>query len=281
MKKILVILSVLVCIFGLSVSSMAYQSKSVLEIPFIRESDGIHSFSEILVASKYPDTTQEKWKEMCSILQSGGSNEKFVVVTVSPNDGSYQCGWISFLLIEGGFQYKSDASGFPSVVSNKGGFEAFSFSFTDAGHSSQGPIIQHYGSVTSFPIGVKSSASRKFHYILRGASRLHSISPLPDNAYVIEDVDRFLFEDDLGTFEEPEEPDLPSSSSPAWTPPVVSDPVIPEGDEYVFYDTKILGIFLNHVRSQIVRAANVGWLIFGFILVWHVIKRVIKAFSSR
>ena len=86
--------------------------------------------------------------------------------------------------------------------------------------------------------------------------------------------------DDMGGFE-PEEPDPPSSSSPVWIPPVVSDPVIPEGDEYVFYDTKILGLFLNHVRTQIVHAANVGWLIFGFILVWHVIKRVIKAFSSR
>lgn len=280
-KKLFVILSVLVCVLGLSVSSMAYQSKSASEIPFIVKDDDVYTFSEILVASKYPETTQAKWQEMCSILESGGNNEKFVVVTVSPDDGNYQCGWISFILVEGGFQYKTDASGFPSVSSNKGGFESFSFSLTDSGHSSQGPIIQHYSNITSFPIGVKSS-TRKTHYILRGAARLNSISPLPDNAYVIEDADHFLFQDDLGTFDiYPEDPDPPSSSSTGWIPPVISDPVIPAGDEYVFYDTAILSDFLKYVRDAMGKSMNIGWMIFGFILMWLVVKKVLKSFSSR
>ena len=274
MKKFLVVLSALVCIWGLSVSSMAYQSKSVAEIPFIEKVGDVYKFSEVLLASKFTESQLEKWKAMCLLLQSGGTDDKFVVVMVDPNGGNYSSGSIDFIVVDGSFYIETSPWG-SSICANKGKFEDLSFSLTDTAHSSDGSMICHYGTYSSLRIFSP-------RYILRGAAKLNSISPLVDDVFVIEDADHFLFEDDLGTFNvEPEEPDPSSSSSPAWIPPVVSDPVIPEGDEYVFYDTKILGLFLNHIRTQIVHAANVGWLIFGFILVWHVVKRVIKAFSSR
>lgn len=269
MKKFIVILSVTICILGLSVSSMAYQSKSVSEIPFIVKDGDVYKFSEVLLASKFTESQLEKWKAMCLLLQSGGTDDRFVVVMVDPNGGNYSSGSIDFIVVDGGFYIETSPWG-SSICANKGEFEDLSFSL-----SSNGSMIHHYGTYSSLRIFSP-------RYILRGAAKLNSVSPLIDDVFVIEDADRFLFEDDLGTFDvEPEEPDPSSSSSSAWVPPVVSDPVIPEGDEYVFYDTKILGLFLNHVRTQIVHAANVGWLIFGFILAWHVVKRVIKAFSSR
>ncbi len=287
MKKFLFILSFFICSLGLSVSSMAYQSKSVSEIPFIEKSGGVHRFSEILVASKYPETTQKKWKEMCSVLESGGSNEKFVVVTVSPDDGSYQCGWISFILVEGGFQYQFAAGGQPSVSSNKGGFESFSFSLTDAGHNSQGPIIQHYSNITSFPIGVKLTG--KHHYILRGAAKLDSVSTLPDAAYVIEDADIFLFEDDLGTFEELEEPDPPSSSEPGESIPdtpkppdyTPAEPVIPDvGSDLVPYDTSVWKTFLDRTRRTIGSITNVAFLLFFLAFAFPLLIKIIKKFTK-
>ncbi len=288
MKKFLFILSFFICSLGLSVSSMAYQSKSVSEIPFIVEDDSVYKFSEVLVASKYPETTQKKWKEMCSVLESGGSNEKFVVVTVSPDDGNYQCGWISFILVEGGFQYTTDSNGLSSVSSNKGGFESFSFSMTDASHSSQGAIIQHYSNIVSFPIGLKS-ISRKAHYILRGAARLNSISPLPGNAYVIEDADIFLFEDDLGTFEEPEEPDPPSSSEPGESIPdtpkppdyTPAEPVIPDvGSDLVPYDTSVWKTFLDRTRRTIGSITNVAFLLFFLAFAFPLLIKIIKKFTK-
>lgn len=273
MKKFLVVLSVTICILGLSVSSMAYQSKSISEIPFIQEEDGVHKLTNVLFASKLTGTDLDLWKEIISVLQDGETANKFVVITVSPDSDTL--GSIYFTLIKSSFSYSTDYG--PHLTGTNKQFRSVYFLVKDSF------TIPHVKS-DFLSIGKESSSltgSDRSHYILRGAAKLNAIRPLPDSAYVIEDSDYFWFQDDLGSFEEPEEPDPSSSSSPAWIPPVVSDPVIPEGDEYVFYDTKILGLFLNHVRTQIVHAANVGWLIFGFILAWHVVKRVIKAFSSR
>lgn len=276
MKKFLVVLSVTICILGLSVSSMAYQSKSISEIPFIQEEDGVHKLVNVLCASKLTGTDLDLWKEIVSVLQGGETANKFVVISVSPDSDTL--GSIYFTLIKSSFSYSTDYG--PHLTGTNKQFRSVYFLMKDSF------TIPHVNS-DFLCIGKEPNRSC---YILRGAAKLNAIKPLPNSAYVIEDSDYFWFQDDLESFEEPEkpeEPDPPSSSSsvssstPSWIPPVVSDPVIPEGDEYVFYDTKILGLFLNHVRTQIVHAANVGWLIFGFILVWHVIKRVIKAFSSR
>ena len=165
--------------------------------------------------------------------------------------------YFHFFLVDSDYTFKNSSTGHPCIASV-------------SGVAYKGLVIrENTGTVADSNIGSFGSSSSPYqvdggYWCFCGYGKLDNV---PDSFHYVDfDGKSLEITDDLGTFDiEREEPDPPSSSSPAWIPPVVSDPVIPEGDEYVFYDTKILGLFLNHIRSQIVHAANVGWLIFGFI----------------
>lgn len=282
MKRFLVVLSLLACFFGLSVSSMAYQSKSVSEIPFIKKVGDVYKFSEVLLSSKFTGVQLEKWKEICSLLESGGTDDKFVVVMVNPNGGNYSSGLIDFILVDGAFHIETSSFG-SSICSDASGFITLSFSLTDTSHSSYGSMIINY--FVSYSISIRSP-----FYILRGAAKLNSVSPLADDVFVIEDADRFLFEDDLGTSAtEPEEPDPPSSSEPSESIPDLPKPgdynptlpTIPSGDGlYVPYDTAVWDTFLERTKQNIGSATNIGFLIFGIAVVWSILTRLVKKYTK-
>ena len=268
MKKFLVILSVLVCILGLSVSSMALFSAepSSFGDVFV-EKDDRYALSFEIKASQFNTDAAAFWKQWTDAFTADDPTKiALAFVSSSMQD-------IQFLLLDSGYTFSH--SSFSGMYFLQSSSTSSSFSYISVscatGLSSSISKVTH-----SNPYAINGS-----YFCFAGYSKL---SGLPDSFKYVDFGGKSIeITDDLGSFDvdPPEEPDPPSSSSPSWIPPVVSDPVIPAGDEYVFYDTKILGLFLNHVRTQIVHAANVGWLIFGFILVWHVIKRVIKAFSSR
>lgn len=270
MKKFLVVLSVLVCIWGLSVSSMAAVSCSPSNFgsAFV-EKDGHYVISPVIQASKFTSQQLSVWQEWAFAL-SGDDPTKIPLGFVGMSGSTP---YFQIFLVDSDYTFKNTTTGHPGISSVSG-----------TGY--RGLVIRgNDGTVQDSNVGVFAKSSSPYqvdggYWCFGGYSRLDNV---PDSFHYVDFGGKSLeIIDDIGTFDvEPEEPDPPSSSSPAWIPPVVSDPVIPEGDEYVFYDTKILGLFLNHVRTQIVHAANVGWLIFGFILAWHVVKRVIKAFSSR
>jgi len=267
LKKFLVILSVLVCILGLSVSSMALFSAepSSFGDVFV-EKDDRYALSFEIKASQFNTDAAVFWSQWTDAF-IGDDPTKIALAYVSSGGKD-----VKFLLLDSNYIFFNASSGvwFMSPPSTSSSFFSYITVSCSTGLASGISKITY-----SNPYAVSST-----FFCFSGYSKL---SNLPEKfRYVDFNGKPVEITDDLGTFDtEPEEPDPPSSSSPAWIPPVVSDPIIPEGDEYVFYDTKILGLFLKHIRSQIVHAANVGWLIFGFILVWHVIKRVIKAFSSR
>lgn len=263
MKKFLVILSALVCIWGLSVSSMAAVSCSPSDFgSAFTKKDGYYAVSPVVQASKFTSAQLAVWQEWAAVFS--GDDPTRIALGFVGMSGSTP--YFQLFLVDSDYTYKNTSTGHPGICSSSG-----------SGY--RGLVIRGDGNVSSSNIGYFASSSSPYqvdggYWCFCGYSKLDNI---PDSFHFVDFGTGVEITDDLGTLE----PDPPSSSSTGWIPPVVSDPVIPEGDEYVFYDTKILGLFLNHVRTQIVHAANVGWLIFGFILVWHVIKRVIKAFSSR
>ena len=268
LKKFLVVLSVLICIFGLSVSSMAFVAwaPSRFGNVFV-EKDDHYALSFEIKASEFNTDASAFWKRWTDAFTANDSTEIALAFVTSSSQN------VQFLLLDSGYTFSHNSSSgmyFLEPSSTSSSFSYISVSCA-TGLSSSISKVTH-----SNPYAVNGS-----YFCFAGYSNL---SGLPDSFRYVDFGGKSIeITDDLGSFDvdPPEEPEPPSSSTPGWVPPVVSDPVIPEGDEYVFYDTKILGLFLNHIRSQIVHAANVGWLIFGFILVWHVIKRVIKAFSSR
>lgn len=276
MKKFLVILLVLVCILGLSVISSASTIYKPEQHSFVHEENGYYVLDVDVKASQFTEEQLTFWNSFTDVL-TGNSSEyvPFIVYQRSYSSlvfclckpSSYFFDYdrsnnSCFFNPESGFSDSLTCFSVNISTGIAGGvFSDFNYSRTlGISYSSDTYIFWGYGDLVS--------------HDARNGSNKDNIN------YVDWEGMRLQVQDDLGK-DESEESDPPSSSSPVWIPPVVSDPVIPEGDEYVFYDTKILGLFLNHVRTQIVHAANVGWLIFGFILVWHVIKRVIKAFSSR
>lgn len=273
MKKFLVILSALICILGLSVISSASTVYKPNQHSFVHFENGYYVLDVDIKASQFTEEQLTFWNSFTDALTGNSTDIPFVIYNKSSNQ-------LIFSYIQPNtyrFYYASGSNSYQLSCYNGSSYITFSSLSVDIS-SGIGNDLINYGQSKNLVLSLGANT-----YVFWGYSNL--VSNDSNNAtyadkinYVDWDGMRLQIKDDLG---EEEDPDLPSSSSPAWIPPVVSDPVIPEGDEYVFYDTKILGIFLNHVRSQIVRAANVGWLIFGFILVWHVIKRVIKAFSSR
>lgn len=272
MKKFLVVLSALICILGLSVISSASTIYKPEQHSFVHEENGYYVLDVDVKASQFTEEQLSLWHSITDALTGNSTDIPFIIYNKSANQLTFGC-------VKPNTYFLGFSSSSVSCQLNPNSGESFSAMNVDISSGVAGDIIQYSYSKT-LVIAYSSST-----YVFWGYEKLLSGDSRNGNNkdkinYVDWDGMRLQVQDDLGE-NEPEEPDPPSSSSPAWIPPVVSDPVIPEGDEYVFYDTKILGLFLNHVRTQIVHAANVGWLIFGFILVWHVIKRVIKAFSSR
>lgn len=276
MKKFLVVLSALVCILGLSVISSASTVYKPEQHSFVHEENGHYVLDVDIKASEFTEEQLSFWNTFTDAL-TGNSSEYVPFIIYFKN---LDC--LDFVLLESYYikEVPSFASG--AYLSSSSAFSGCLRISISSGNVLSFFVLNSLNQF--FYVSSLDSSSSGLSYVFWGYNGLvsHADSIESDRfiGYVDWDGMRLQIQDDLGE-DEPEEPDPPSSSSPAWIPPVVSDPVIPEGDEYVFYDTKILGLFLNHVRTQIVHAANVGWLIFGFILVWHVVKRVIKAFSSR
>lgn len=263
MKRFFVILVTLVCILGLSIPSFAYSEVSASSCDYLTyDEDGdFYALNTELKASELNDDERKYWKRFTDALMNK-SDDNYIVFFTGTSFG--------FLVMSSDTTFENSSSGNYAVVR-----------VPALGYRSQ----QGFLNITGEPSGSQYTSGPHASQFPSCTIIKTSFSPIPSKVSRIVDFNgkQLQIKDDIGDSEpeEPEEPDPPSSSSPSWIPPTVSDPVIPEGDEYVFYDTKILGLFLNHIRTQIVHAANVGWLIFGFILVWHVIKRVIKAFSSR
>lgn len=272
MKKFLVVLSALICILGLSVISSASTIYKPEQHSFVHEENGYYVLDVDVKASQFTDEQLSLWNSFTDALTGNSTDIPFVIYNKSGNQ-------LTFGSVEPNTYFFYFASGSSSYQLHPNSGNSFSVMNVDISSGVAGDIIQYNYSKT---LVITYSSST---YVFWGYEKLSSNDSRDGNNkdrinYVDWDGMRLQIQDDLGE-DKPGEPDPPSSSFPSWIPPVISDPVIPEGDEYVFYDTQILGLFLNHVRTQIVHAANVGWLIFGFILVWHVIKRVIKAFSSR
>lgn len=275
MKKFLVVLSAFVCILGLSVISSASTVYKPEQHSFVHEENGHYVLDVDIKASEFTEEQLSFWNSFMDAFT--GNSSEYVPFIVYNRASSSLC----FCLCKPNsyFFYYSRDNNSCSFNPESGVLDSLMCFSVNISTGIAGGVSSDFNYSKLLRITYSSDT-----YVFWGYGGLSSHSASETNKDKIDYVDwdgmRLQVQDDLGN-DEPEEPDLPSSSSPSWIPPVVSDPVIPEGDEYVFYDTKILGLFLNHVRTQIVHAANVGWLIFGFILVWHVIKRVIKAFSSR
>lgn len=263
MKKLLVVLSVLVCALGLSMPSFAYSTIPASSCNYLsyNAAGDFYVLNKELKVSSMNDEQLEHWK-LFTDAYTGQSDGEYIV-SVFEN-------YLSFYLFSSGSTFSSSSSICVSVPS--AGYYSFSFELSSGNFLGDRYLLGPCSAVFNSGLNIIKT----------------SFYPIPNNVTSVVDLNgkQLQIKDDIDE-PEPEEPDPPSSSSsvssstPSWIPPAVSDPVIPKGDEYVFYDTKVLGFFLKHIRSQIVHAANVGWLIFGFILVWHVIKRVIKAFSSK
>ena len=274
MKRFLVILSTLVCALGFSVISLASTIYKPEQHSFVHEEDGHYVLDVEVKASQFTEEQLTFWNSFVDAL--GDRSSEYVPFIVYNKSGNS----LLFSLVKPNmYFFSSFSNGICNLNPESNTSSSLTVLYIDISSGTVLNFMDYYSYSKTLPI------TRSGIYLFWGYERLI----LGDNRdgvnkekidYVDWNGKRLLVGDDLRK-DEPEEPDPPSSSSPAWIPPVVSDPIIPEGDEYVFYDTKILGLFLKHIRSQIVHAANVGWLIFGFILVWHVIKRVIKAFSSR
>lgn len=267
MKKLFVILSVLACFLGLSVSSMALSSidPSSFGNVFI-EKDDRYALSFEIKASQFNTDAAAFWSQWTDAF-TGDDPTKIALAYVSSGGKD-----VKFLLLDSDYIFFTASSGvcFMSPPSTSSSFFPYITVSCSTGLASGISKITY-----SNPYAVSST-----FFCFSGYSKL---SNLPEKfKYVDFNGKPVEITDDLGTFDtEPEEPEPPSSSFPGWIPPVISDPVIPEGDEYVFYDTAILKDFLSYVRDAIGKSMNVGWMIFGFIMMWLVIKKVIKSFSSR
>lgn len=273
MKRFLVILLALVCILGFSVISSASTIYKPEQHSFVYEENGYYVLDVDVKASQFTEEQLTFWNSFIDAWEGNSTDVPFIVYNESGNS-------LLFSLVKPNTYFLSSSSNGTCNINPESGTSSFlTVLYIDISSGTVLNFMDDYSYSKTLPI------TRSNIYLFWGYESLISNDTRNGNNkdkinYVDWNGKRLLVGDDLRK-DEPEEPDPPSSSSPSWISPVVSDPVIPEGDEYVFYDTKILGLFLKHIRSQIVHAANVGWLIFGFILVWHVIKRVIKAFSSR
>lgn len=267
MKKIVSVLASLLCVFGLSVMSFAYKSVSPENYPFLEKSGGHYKLSFVLPISKQSESIKQYWFDFTEAFSASSNGRAIVTYNVTST------GYILYFhYVPLGKNYTYDTRN-PTMPG-----------FCMPGYTEQFTCLR----VTlNQNCSFSSMDLYKTHTLSIGGAQGIVISPgftnIPDSANKIS-IEQLELEDDLGG----EEPDTPSSSSEpdtpssgGWQPPVVSDPEIPAGDEYVFYDTAVLKQFLNYVRDAMGKAINVGWLIFGFILMWLLIKKVIKSFSSR
>ena len=264
----------LVCFLGLSVSSSASTVYRPDQHPFVHEENGHYVLDVDVKASQFTDEQLTFWNSFMDAFMGNTSEYvPFIIYNKGGNELIFSLGKLDSYYI----YYSNSSYHFNSISDFPGCLTTLSIDI------SSGTVISFVDDYTHskiFTITYQSSI-----YVFWGYGDLVSHDSRNGNNkdkinYVDWDGMRLQVQDDLGT-EEPEEPDPPSSSSPGWIPPVISDPVIPEGDEYVFYDTAILKDFLSYVRDAMGKSMNVGWMIFGFIMMWLVIKKVIKSFSSR
>jgi len=273
LKRFLVILLALVCILGLSVISLASTIYKPEQHSFVHEENGYYVLDVDVKASQFTEEQLAFWDSFVYAWEGNSTDVPFIVYNKSGNS-------LLFSLVKPNmYFFSSSSNGICNLNPESNTSSSLTVLCIDISSGTVLNFLNDFSYSKTLPI-TYSNIYLFWGYEILISNDVRNGNNKDKIDYVDWNGKRLLVGDDLRK-DEPEEPDPPSSSSPAWIPPVVSDPIIPEGDEYVFYDTKILGLFLKHIRSQIVHAANVGWLIFGFILVWHVIKRVIKAFSSR
>lgn len=270
-KKLFVILSALVCVLGFSVISLASTVYKPEQHSFIHEEDGYYVLDIDVKASQFTDEQLSLWNSFTDALTGNSTDIPFVIYNKSGNQ-------LTFGSVEPNTYFFYFASGSSSYQLHPNSGNSFSVMNVDISSGVAGDIIQYDYSKT---LVITYSSST---YVFWGYEKLSSNDSRDGNNkdrinYVDWDGMRLQIKDDLG--DEPEDPDPPSSSSTGWIPPVISDPVIPAGDEYVFYDTAILSDFLKYVRDAMGKSMNIGWMIFGFILMWLVVKKVLKSFSSR
>lgn len=269
-KKVFLVLVTLVCVLGLSVSSLAYNKVSPSSVGFLVKSEDYWKFAFTFPASGLNDADLSVWKHFVDVYQGGGTSE-FALITYQTTSAVRN---LYFVVFASDYTYSQGPLGCTAVypVSPSDGFKVAlnsSNRITSVSRLNQSNFNISDSSDGSFSAG-----------IVRGASYLNS---LPAVANVV-DVGTLALDDDIvddnPTPPQPDEPDESVPDIPPAPPYNPTPPVVPKGNEYVFYDTDVWNTAIGHIKKNVGSATNIGLLIFVFILVWSIFTRIFRHYTK-
>lgn len=269
MKKIAALVVALVCLAGFSVSSFAYNviDPDTTSDKFISKyikNDGSHySIDYIFPASKLNAEQLAFWNDFMSVI-TGQTSGKALISMENDN--------FAFWRFDAGYSI--------NVYDNRIFFTESKDSFSDV------PRLR-CNAITGAWTGLSSSRGT-VGQVLYGFS---SISDWPSIASYVDFKGKPLaITDDINEPEEPEEPEEPDPDpeppesvpdTPKPPPYVPIEPGIPAGDgKYVLYDTGVWKTVINHIKGNMGAAANMGLLVFGFILIWSILRKIFHHFTK-
>jgi hypothetical protein len=274
LKKFLFILSFFICSLGLSVSSMALYSAdpSSFGDVFV-EKDDRYALSFEIKASQFNTDAAFFWSQWTDAF-IGDDPTKIALAYVSSGGKD-----VKFLLLDSNYTFFNSSSGiwFMSPPSTSSSYFPYITVSCSTGLASGISKVTY-----SNPYSVSGT-----NFCFSGYSKLFN---LPEKfKYVDFGGKPVEITDDLGTFEEPEEPDPPSSSEPGESIPdtpkppdyTPAEPVIPDvGSDLVPYDTSVWKTFLDRTRRTIGSITNVAFLLFFLAFAFPLLIKIIKKFTK-
>lgn len=269
MKKVFLVLVTLVCVLGLSVSSLARTVYNPSDFPILAKSGDYYKIDKVIGASHFGATELAFWKEFMGIMSGSASNDVIPLIIMQTGTSSAQ---FKIALIKGNYSYKSSGSA-TFITSVDGVVFPFMSVYDNSSSVLSNWGASYYGSLKQVPIN-------SGEVILWGSSKLSS---LPDSVPIC-NLSRVEISDDLEddnpTPPQPDEPDESVPDIPPAPPYNPTPPVVPKGNEYVLYDTDVWNTAIGHIKKNVGSATNIGLLIFVFILVWSIFTRIFRHYTK-